>query len=53
MQGYFPYSYIIGLCETIKQTVSRHAFFGDWYVSDKESETGSSTRLQTISELYY
>lgn len=53
MQGYFPYSYIIGLCESIKQSVNRHAFFGEWYVNDSEAETGSMASPQTISELYY
>lgn len=54
MSTYFPYSFIINLSNEIKQTVSRHAYLGDWAVaesSDQRLEAAASGIA--ISEIYY
>lgn len=54
MQNYFSPSYIINICHTIKQSITKHVYVGDWYVGDtKKNQTTSSATLATISELYY
>lgn len=53
MQTYFPYSALISLCNSIKQTIVRNPFFGEWYVNESEKATVAEPRYAEISELYY
>lgn len=53
MATYFPYSHIIqSLRDTIQQTISRHAYFGEWSICEQDNKENSSSSV-TISELYY
>ena len=53
MSTYFPYSQIIlTLCDSLKQSVSKHSFFGEWNVYETENHASTPDHLE-ISELYY
>lgn len=53
MQNYFSPSHIINICHTIKQSITKHTYVGDWYIGDPKSQVVTSASLATISELYY
>ena len=54
MSTYFPYSFIINLSNEIKQTVSRHAYLGDWAVAESaEPRLEATASGAVISEIYY
>ncbi|MDE7343253.1 MAG: hypothetical protein K2N19_04465 [Muribaculaceae bacterium] len=54
MSNYFPYSQIIAsIRNSIQQSVSRSAYFGDWSVCDCEQPEVQSQAAASISELYY
>lgn len=53
MATYFPYSQIILTAGNyIRESISRHAYFGEWCVCDKE-QTAAPTECVAISEIYY
>lgn len=53
MQSYFPYSQIINFCKTFKQSIQKHAYFGEWWVGDGSASETPQTQSLEISELYY
>lgn len=53
MAAYFPYSQIIGNIYTgIKETVTHHAYFGEWAVADSGMQLNVSTS-SGYNETYY
>lgn len=55
MLDYFPYSQIIAsIRKSVRQSVSRSVYFGDWSVCENEqSEVQAQQASASISELYY
>ncbi|MCM1164343.1 MAG: hypothetical protein NC339_08870 [Muribaculaceae bacterium] len=54
MQTYFPYSHIISnICNTIKQSISKHTYTVEWQIFEKKTETTPKATTAAISELYY
>lgn len=53
MQNYFSPSHIINICHTIKQSITKHTYVGDWYVGETQPQAVASASVATISELYY
>lgn len=53
MQNYFPYSFVIGLLDSVKQSVTKHAYLADWNVRETESAPVKVSETVAISELYY
>lgn len=53
MQNYFPYSQIVNLCNNIRQSMSRHAYFGEWNVCETKQSLNLANTPMEISELYY
>ncbi|MCM1110976.1 MAG: hypothetical protein NC336_07210 [Clostridium sp.] len=52
MQYYFPYSQIISETTEVK-TIRRHAYVGDWQVSESETRETAKPKASAISEIYY
>ena len=53
MATYYPYSQIILTAGNyIRESISRHAYFGEWCVCDNE-QTAVPTECVAISEIYY
>lgn len=53
MNGYFPYSAIVDLYRSVKQSISRPLFATDWYVADESRPVALSNGMSEISEIYY
>lgn len=55
MEGYFPYSYVVGVSCKIRQKADKMVYFSEWIVcgeSKKQSRPKSHDKNE-ISELYY
>ena len=53
MANYFPYSYIIlNAYNNVKESINRHAFFGEWSVYEQKPSVSPAT-IVSIGEIYY
>lgn len=54
MNAYFPYSYIIAnICNSVKQTLSRHAYRSDSEPCGDVHQTSSEAGYGLMTEIYY
>lgn len=54
IMSYFPLSSdILTIYSDIRQSISRQKFFGEWSVSDSDSNSDTKSDYSEISELYY